>query len=431
MTLSIHESVSVQNGGFSRRRFLQGVAAGTMALGAVNLRDLMTLQAAELKKQGRSMILLWMAGGPSQFETFDPKPGTTNGGPTLAIDTSVPGIQIAEGWEKTAQVMEDVAIIRSMTNREGSHPRASYQLHTGYIPSGSVKHPSLAASIAKTIADPDLDLPPVVTVGGRQLFGGVGAGFLGVDYEPFIVGTPGQMPDNVRVPVEETRFERRLGLLEELEGEYANRGGGAVVTDHQRLYDKTSKMVLSEQTKAFDLSGEPDSITSQYGESPFGRGCLLARRLVEAGVTFVEVVSNGWDTHQENFTNVKRLAGGVDPGLAALVSDLKARGQLEKTLVVWMGEFGRTPRVNPRTGRDHYPRVFNLAMAGGGIKGGQVIGSSTDDGTAVKDNPVTVPDLFCSICKCLDVDPRIENISPLGRPMKIVDGGQPIAQLFS
>jgi hypothetical protein len=276
-----------------------------------------------------------------------------------------------------------------------------------------------------------LELPPVVTVGARQLFGGVGAGFLGVDYEPFIVGTPGQLPDNVRVPVEETRFERRLGLLEELEGEYAQRGGGTVVEDHQRLYEKTSKMVLSEQTKAFDLSGEPESIASEYGNSPFGRGCLLARRLVEAGVTFVEVVSNGWDTHQENFTNVKRLAGGVDPGLAALVSDLKARGQLEKTLVVWMGEFGRTPRVNPRTGRDHYPRVFSVALAGGGIQGGQVIGSSTEDGSAVKDNPVTVPDLFSSICKCLHVDPAIENISPLGRPMKIVDGGQPIAQLFS
>jgi hypothetical protein len=430
MTLSIHESVMPHRDGFSRRRFLHGVAAGTLAAGAINLRDLMTLQAAELKKQGRSMILLWMAGGPSQFETFDPKPGTDNGGPTQAIDTTVPGIQIAEGWERTAQVMEDVAIIRSMTNREGSHPRASYQLHTGYIPSGSVKHPSLAASIAKEIADPALDLPPVVTVGGRQPFGGIGAGFLGVDYEPFMVSTPGQLPDNVRVPVPESRFERRLGLLEELEGEFASRGGGAVVKDHQRLYEKTSKMVLSDETQAFNLSEEPSSLASQYGNSPFGRGCLLARRLVEAGVTFVEVVSGGWDTHQDNFAGIKRLAGGVDPGFASLVSDLKSRGQLDRTLVVWMGEFGRTPRVNPRTGRDHYPRVFNVAMAGGGIRGGQVIGSSTADGSAVQDNPITVPDLFTSICKSLHVDPAKENISPLGRPMKIVDGGNPIAQLF-
>ena len=172
-------------------------------------------------------------------------------------------------------------------------------------------------------------------------------------------------------------------------------------------------------------------MTSLYGNSPFGRGCLLARRLVEAGVTFVEVASGGWDTHQDNFDRTKNLAGQVDPALAGLIADLKTRGQLERTLVVWMGEFGRTPRVNPRTGRDHYPRVFNAAIAGGGIRGGQVIGSSTDDGSAVKDQPVTVPDLFCSICKSLKVNPAAQNISPLGRPMKIVDGGQPIEQLFS
>ena len=430
MKLSIHESAQPCQGGFGRRRFLYGIGAGAVAAGTLNLRDLMTLKAAELKKQGRSMILLWMAGGPSQFETFDPKPGTDNGGPTQPIETSVPGIRIAEGWERTAQVMEDVAIIRSMTNREGSHPRATYQLHTGYIPAGSVKHPSLAASIAKEIADPAFDLPPVVTVGGRQVFGGTGAGFLGVDYEPFLVSNPGQLPANFRVPVPEHRFERRLGLLEELEGEFATRGAGRVVEDHLRLYEKSSKMVLSERTQAFNLSGEPASVASRYGDSPFGRGCLLARRLVEAGVTFVEVTSGGWDTHQDNFAGVKRLASSVDPGFAALVADLKSRGQLERTLVVWMGEFGRTPRINPRTGRDHYPRVFSVALAGGGIRGGQVIGASTDDGSAVQDNPVSVPDLFCSICKVLNVDPTKENISPLGRPLKIVDGGQAVAPLF-
>ncbi len=430
MTTSLHESVVPQAGGFSRRRFLHRVAAGSVVAGTLSLRDLMTLQAAELKKQGRSMILLWMSGGPSQFETFDPKPGVTNGGPTKAIDTSVPGIQIAENWNRTAQVLDDIAIIRSMTNREGSHPRASYQLHTGYIPSGSVKHPSLSASIAKEIADPKLDLPSVVTVGNRRGFGGAGAGFLGVDYEPFVVGNPGQPPSNLAVPVGEPRYERRLGLLEELEGEYAQRGGGAVVDSHKRLYQKTSKMVLSEQTKAFDLTEEPESLKRQYGNTTFGRGCLLARRLVETGVTFVEVVAGGWDTHQENFTATKRLAAQVDPGLGTLIADLKDRGQLDNTLVVWMGEFGRTPRINPRTGRDHYPRVFNLAMAGGGVRGGQVIGSSTKDGSAVKENPVTVPDLFCSICHSLNVNPRVENISPLGRPMKIVDGGETVKALF-
>ena len=390
----------------------------------------MSLQAAELRKQGKSMILLWMGGGPSQFETFDPKPNHANGGETKAISTSVSGIQIAQGWEKTAAVIDDLAIIRSMTNKEGSHPRATYQMHTGYIPSGSVKHPSLAASIAKEISDPQFELPAVVSVGQTQ-----GAGFLGVQYEPFMVQDPSRMPQNVATGVPTNRYSRRLGLLDRLEDEFADRGGEIVVKNHRDLYGKTSKMVLSSELKAFDISDEPTSMKEMYGDSNFGRGCMLARRLVEAGTTFVEISSRGqggnWDTHDNLYERVGNLSASIDPATAGLVTDLKDRGLLENTLVVWMGEFGRTPRINPRGGRDHYPRVFNAAMAGCGIKGGQVIGSSTADGTAVADDPVTANDLFCTICKSLDVDPRKENMSPLGRPMKIVDGGAPVEKLFA
>lgn len=424
-----HEQVRIGRHGVSRRGFLHSVCAGAVAAGTLSLRDVMTLQAAELRKQGKSMILLWMGGGPSQFETFDPKPNHRNGGDTKAISTSVPGIQIAQGWDKTAAVMDDLAIIRSMTNKEGSHPRATYQMHTGYIPSGSVKHPSLAASIAKEISDPNLDLPAVVSVGATQ-----GAGFLGVQYEPFVVQDPNRMPQNVAMTVPENRYSRRLGLLDRLEDEFAGRGGEVVVKNHRDLYDKTSKMILSSDLKAFDIGDEPESLKSQYGDSNFGRGCLLARRLVEAGTTFVEVSSRGqggnWDTHADLYERIGNLTASIDPATASLITDLKDRGLLENTLVVWMGEFGRTPRINPRGGRDHYPRVFNAAMAGCGIKGGQVIGSSNAGGTAVADDPVTANDLFCTICKALDVDPRHENMSPLGRPMKIVDGGAPVEKLF-
>jgi uncharacterized protein (DUF1501 family) len=188
--------------------------------------------------------------------------------------------------------------------------------------------------------------------------------------------------------------------------------------------------VQSTAVKAFDISEESAETKARYGDTNFGRGCLLARRLVESGVTFTEVRLGNWDTHQDNFERTTTLSGQADPAFAALITDLKQRGLLDKTLVVWMGEFGRTPRINPRTGRDHYPRVFNGAIAGGGVKGGQVIGSSTADGSTVKENPVTVPDLFCSICKALEIDPRAETISPLGRPMKIVDGGKVVNQLF-
>jgi hypothetical protein len=426
MSVFHHQTVQINRRGISRRSFLHSVSAGALAAGTLSFRDLMSLQADELRKQGRSMILLWMAGGPIQFETFDPKPGVDNGGPTQAIETSVPGIQIAEGWEQTAKVMDDLCLIRSMTNREGNHQRASYQLHTGYVPSGSVKHPSLAANIAKEIADPELPLPAVVSVGPT-----VGAGFLGVDYEPFVVGNPGQLPANVANAVSEPRYHRRLGLLGRLEEDFAQRGGQVVSDNHRRLYGKASQMVLSPDVKAFDIADEPASLRRRYGNSTFGRGCLLARRLVETGVTFVEVRSNGWDTHDNNFERSSNLAGQVDPAMAALISDLKDRGLLERTVVVWMGEFGRTPRINPRTGRDHYPRVFSAALAGGGVRGGQVIGNSSRDGTAIRNDPVSVDDLFCSICHALGVDPRTENISPLGRPMKVVDGGQVVEQLFA
>jgi uncharacterized protein (DUF1501 family) len=429
--LTAHEHVSLHRRGVSRRRFLHTVSAGAAgAAGVVNLRNAMSLHAADLQRQGRAVILLWMAGGPSQFETFDPKPGTDNGGPTKAIQTAVPGVTFAEGWERTAQVAGELAVVRSMTNREGSHPRATYQLHTGYVPSGSAKHPSLAANLAKQVADPELDLPAVVTVGGGRNLGGGGAGFLGVQYEPFAVPQAGQLPSNVALPVSRDRYDRRLDLLDRLEDDFASRGGADVVRDHRRLYEKTAKLVKSPATQAFDLADEPAALRQRYGETPFGRGCLLARRLVEAGVTFVEVVSGGWDTHLDNFERTAGLARQVDPALAALVGDLKDRGLLDRTLVVWTGEFGRTPRVNPRTGRDHYPRVFNAVLAGGGVKSGQVVGASTPDGTAVKDRPVTVSDLFCSICHAVGVDPREENISPLGRPMKIVDGGETVHELF-
>ncbi len=429
MTTARHDQIRLRRHGINRRSFLHSVTASAVAAGSLNLRDIMTLQAADLRKQGKSMILLWMGGGPSQLETFDPKPGHENGGPTKAISTSVPGIKIAQGWEQTAAVMGDLAIIRSMTNKEGSHPRATYQMHTGYIPSGSVKHPSLSANIAKEISDPDFDLPAVISVGRTQ-----GAGFLGVNYEPFNVDNPGTMPQNVATTVPSSRYRRRLGLLDRLEGEFESRGGDVVVRNHRDLYGKTSNMVLSSDLSAFDIGSEPKSLKDRYGDSNFGRGCLLARRLVEAGTTFVEISSRGqggnWDTHQDNFERTSELAGTIDPATATLITDLKDRGLLDNTLVVWMGEFGRTPRINPRGGRDHYPRVFNGAIAGCGIRGGQVIGSSTADGSAVANDPVTVGDMFCSICQALDVNPRKENLSPLGRPMKIVDGGSPVDQLF-
>src|SRR6185503_6104464 len=205
--------------------------------------------------------------------------------------------------------------------------------------------------------------------------------------------------------------------------------GTDLVADHQKLIKKSSTMILSPRMEAFDLNHESDKMRDAYGRTRFGAGCLLARRLVEAGVTFVEVNQDGWDTHDNNFERVKTNNGTIDQPMAQLIADLKQRGMLEKTLVIWMGEFGRTPRINARGGRDHYPRAFNVALAGGGVRGGQVIGRTDAGGVDVADRPVTVHDLFQTICKSLKIDSSKENMSSIGRPLKVVDGGQPVDEI--
>jgi hypothetical protein len=421
------------DGVINRRHFLQTIALGTAGLAGsatipISFTDWMALHADDLRKRKMACILLWMAGGPSQLETFDPKPGTEHGGETKAVTTAVPGISIAEGWGHTAKVMKEIALVRSMTNKEGNHQRATYQLHTGYVPSATIKHPHLGCSLVSEMGESQFDLPHIVSIGGPT----TGAGFLGAALEPFVVQNPQQPPENTQPKVGADRFRRRLGLLERIEGAgFERTGGGDRVRDHKALYRQTTKMILSPHMRAFQLDQEPDPLRDAYGRTPFGQGCLLARRLVQAGVTFIEVRSNGWDTHQQNHEKVGKLADQVDPGFATLVTDLKQRGMLDQTLVVWMGEFGRTPKINPNAGRDHFPKVFNVALAGGGIKGGQVIGASNADGSEVKDHPVTVPDLLASLCHSLKVDPGKEMMSPIGRPIKIVDGGKHVPALFS
>lgn len=418
-----------------RRDFLKNIAIGGATLGGLSWMDQVRAAAPELRKKGMSCILLFMRGGPSQLETFDPKPNTKNGGPTEAITTAVKGIHIAKGWERTAKLMNECAIIRSMTSKEGNHPRAVYQMHTSYAPSGSIKYPSLGSMVASEIADPTFDLPHYVNIGGGggQDVAGLGSGFLGMSFAPFSVPDPNRLPQNVELPagVDGKRLTRRLGLMDALSKDFDNNGGQARVSDQKAIYQSASSMILSPRLAAFDLNKEKASDRERYGKTPFGQGCLMARRLVETGVTFVEVGHGNWDTHDDNFNKVAKLAGDVDQGMSALISDLKERGMLDKTLVIWMGEFGRTPNINARTGRDHYPRAFNVMLAGGGIKGGQVIGSTSADGRDVKDRPVQVTDLFCSFYQALKINPKKENMSGVGRPIKIVDGGTAVKELFA
>ena len=426
-TVHLQSDVSIRRGYVCRRDFLRAIPAAALAVGALSWQDAMIASASELRQQGKACILLWMQGGPSQFETFSPLPGHANGGETKAIDTAVSGIQISENLPELAKAMGDICLIRSMTSKEGSHPRATYLMHTGYLPTATVKFPTLGSIVAKEIGEPASELPSFVRIGGRF---GDSAGLLGVDYDPFVVQAAGSPPNNTGLTTTEPRYRRRLELLSRLEAEFANQGGRQEVGDHQKVYAQAAKMITSPRMATFDLAKEPQKVRDAYGSGPFGQGCLLARRLIESGVTFVEVNLGNWDTHTDNVERSKTLCGQLDQPFVALLADLKQKGLLDSTLVVWTGEFGRTPRINPRGGRDHYPRAFSAALAGGGVKGGQVIGQLDAGGESVKDRPVGVADLFRTICHGLSIDASKENMSSIGRPIKIVDGGEVVKEVF-
>ena len=388
----------------------------------MSFADVVAAHAATLRREHKSLILLWMNGGPSQFDTFSPKQGS-EGGTTGAISTAVPGIEFSARLPQLAKVADDLCVVRSLTNEEGNHRRAAYQMHTGYAPSGSVKHPSFVSSAAGQLSEfaADGELPTFVSIGPTQ-----GAGFLGPALEPFVVTNPGQLPPNVGPSVSKYRLGGRLELLSRLEAVRP----AATTEDHAELYEQATDLVLSRDVETFDTSREPETVRWEYGNTDFGRGCLLARRLVERGVSCVEVRSDGWDTHDNADERLTRLTGTVDPAAAALLGDLKRRGLLESTLVVWMGEFGRTPRINGRGGRDHFPAAFNAALAGCGIRGGQVIGRTDATGSAIVDRPVTAADLLRTVSHALGVDADHEHISPLGRPLKVVDGGEVVSEAF-
>ncbi|HET6880952.1 MAG TPA: DUF1501 domain-containing protein [Pirellulales bacterium] len=418
----LHLNVN-REGHVSRRRFM---AIGGAALAGGGLLGQISLHADELKKQGRSCILVWLAGGPSQMETWDPKPGTANGGQTKAIGTAVSGVQIAEYWPLLAKSLDRWGLIRSMTNKEGAHERATYQLHTGRRPTGSLKFPNIGSVVAEYLGSRDAELPNFVSIGQT-----IGSGFLGVSSQPFIVNKPGSLPDDVAHTVPTDHLQRRLAQLREQNREFAMAGARALAVEQQGLYNQATRMILSPKLKAFQLEGESDATRAAYGKSAFGQGLLVARRLVESGVPFVEVHRGGWDNHQEIFKAMPKMAGEVDQGITALADDLNERGLLEKNLVICMGEFGRTPKVNPRAGRDHWPKTFSVLLTGAGIRGGRVIGKTTPDGMDVADHPVAVEDLFQTICAAIGLDPTTTLEAPNGRPIQIVDGGQLITGLFS
>jgi uncharacterized protein (DUF1501 family) len=421
---------------FSRRDFVRMSLAS--AFGAVACPWLPTLALAADKKPSKACIVLWMSGGPSQTDTWDLKPGHKNGGPSKETVTPVAGLRISENLPKLAAAAKELGIIRSMTTREGEHQRATQLLHTGQLPTDAVAYPALGSLLAKEIGDPEHDLPSYVTVSPSGGLGNFGAGFLGPQYAPMAVSGISDNPNSrANLTIDYLKPEKavagadqdaRLKLLGDLTGDFQRRYGGTAAAAHAAVYRKAQRMVETDARGAFKLEEEPAKLRDAYGRNRFGQGCLLARRLVERGVSFVEVSLDGWDTHANNFEAVKTLCQTLDPAFSTLLADLKDRGMLANTLVVWMGEFGRTPLINPQAGRDHFPLAWSTVLAGAGVKGGQAIGSTGKDGAAVTERPVSVADFLATVFTAVGVDPAKENFTE-GRPIRLVKGGTPIQEL--
>lgn len=382
--------------------------------------------APALARRAEHLIVLWMAGGPSHVDTFDPKPGRPTGGPFAAIPTAAEGIQVSEVLPKLALQMNDLVVLRSLTTRQGAHERASTLLQTGWEPEPTLVHPHLGSMLAHALPPAPDDLPAFVSIGGSE-----GAGFLGPDVAPYTVADAARAMDDLRPrAVDAERLSRRLALLEVLEGAFPGRRDAPVPAAHRTVRERARRLVMSPRVAAFDLAKEPKEGAEPYGATPFGRSCLLARRLVEAGVRVVHVTLGGWDTHQDNFVQVKRLSSILDAGWSALQRDLKVRGLLERTLVLWMGEFGRSPVINPRAGRDHHVEAFSAVLSGAGLPGGRVLGASDEDGHAVKDRPIQVPDLLSTVLHLAGVDPFATFYSN-DRPITLLPQGcKPVAELL-
>lgn len=408
------------------RRAVLGASAGTLL--GLNVRSLIARAGQDRKATAEHVILFWNGGGMSHIDTFDPKPGRPTQGDFSPIKTSVAGMEISEILPQLSKQMHHAALIRSIAGTNGDHGRATYQLQTSYNTFPNLQHPGLGNVVTHEMSQIG-DLPAFVSISGQ----GTRAGYLGQKCEAFFVGKPGEKDPYLAFPegVASMRGMKRLEALERVNAKFVSRSPSAEFDATQTATKEAVRLMQSPALEAFELDKETDETRDRYGRTEFGRGCLLARRLVEKGVRFVQVNRGGFDVHYNAFPAMQAHGEVMDPALASLVSDLAASGMLSKTLIIMMSEFGRTPKINKDAGRDHHAGVFTTFMAGGGIKGGTVVGSSDADGYLPKDRPVQVADIHATVCHALGIDGNKEVITPLQRPLKLIDGGKPVMELFS
>lgn len=428
--------------------------AGYSLMAAPGLQFLRTIQAnaQQMRRNNKSLIIMWMGGGPATIDIWDLKPGRPTGGEFREIETTAQGVRISEHMPRTAQQMRHLAIIRSLTTTEGDHNRGTTLMHTGYTPNPALAFPSIGSVMAQQ--GPLLQgyqatsLPAYISIGGGR--GAEGPGFLGMNFAPFTVQNAGAPPENLAArnltgsPQEKMeRVHRRQRLFYDLENGFMGAQAEHMKGDerqkysdaskaHKEIYQKAFSLVASKDGDVFSFKGEPQRVLDEYGTSGLGRSALLARRLVEAGVSAVEMNMGGWDTHGQNFTALRtRQLPPVDQAMSALVKDLVDRGMWQNTVLLWMGEFARTPRINQNAGRDHWARCWSIVVGGGAIRGGQAIGATDEDGMSVARDPVRISDVFATVYRALGVDPATQIRDPIGRPFNIAgENGRPINNLF-
>jgi len=427
----------------NRRHFMQHMAgASAMMLPAAKFMQGIRAAESKLKKENKSLIIFWMGGGPSHMDLWDLKPGEQTGGEFKPIKTTASGVEISEVLPTVASQFKHLIAVRSLVTNEGSHERGTVLMNTGRQPNPVVQYPAIGSVLSNQITPKELPLPGFIGIGGTAQR--IGPGFLGMNSAPFTVQNAGQPPENIKAPASlgnemesNERLRRRQRLFYSVEDSFAENGfphlkkpedreaAGSSAQAHTAIYKKAFDLTVSPLRSVFEISKESTSVIDAYGGrmNQFGMGCLLARKLAEQGVSCIEIDLGAWDNHQNIFNTIRTGNGPrLDKGMGNLVKDLVERGMWKNTVVMWMGEFGRTPRINQNGGRDHWARCWSVVIGGGALKGGQAYGSTSKDGLDVKDKPCSIGDLFATVYKGLGLDPTTQVRDNLGRPLAIADG---------
>jgi len=417
-----------------RREFMATTSRALLGVGTIPLLGSSLAHGAipgARPATAKNTIFLYMGGGMTHIDTLDPKPGKEEQGPVKSIKTKIPGIHVSEHLPKLAKVMDKIAIIRSMNTTQGAHRQAVYYNHASYTMRGTITHPTLGAWVSRLAGRINPTLPASVLIGGGS--DALGKGFFPASHSPLPLGNPNNGLEYSEMPgyLQDDDFHKRLTLAEKMNDQFNKRYTHNVFTSYRELYDEALKLMKSSDLAVFDLTEESPKLRAAYGQNPFGQGCLLARRLVEQNVRFVEVNYGGWDTHNDHFDRIGEKLPVLDQALSSLILDLERRGLLEETLVVLTTDFGRTPEINGvRAGRDHHPQAYSTLMAGGGIAGGQVYGATDKTASEVIDNKVSPPDFNATIAHAMGLPLDEVLTSPNGRPFTVAHKGKPVTALF-